>query len=210
MKQAGSFMLPNADTYFAPFLEQGGFQLDHLHAALRFVDHFGIALDGGAHVGSWTREMARKFEGVIAVEPAKDTYACLCANTHDHPNVRTVNALLGAEMGAGDLIDDDSRRGNTGSRFMRIRREGTIPIITIDSLGLEGLDFLKLDVEGTEYYALLGATNTIRQNQPVVVIEEKGFGRRYDLQPFAASNLLLSWGAHRVAQIGKDHVFIFN
>lgn len=211
MKRAGQFMVPDNDTYFAPFLEQGGFQLDHLQAALGFVKNFGTAVDGGAHVGSWALEMAGAFDRVIAFEPADDTFECLSANVNGSGfiNVSLRNAALGAKTERGRIVDDTSRGGNTGSRFMQIAENGPILIEPLDALGLESLGFLKLDVEGFEYYALLGAEKTILQHRPVVLVEEKGFGRRYDLQPFAASELLRSWGADCVTKIGRDHVFVF-
>lgn len=209
MKQAGEFMIPESDSYFAPFLEVGGFQIDHLEEALRFVTEFNVAVDGGAHVGSWSRRLSEVFEKVLAFEPAEDTFECLKANTELDQSIVIHKAALGASSGRGRIVDDISRFGNTGSRFMNIDDEGPIKIITLDSLDLDELNFLKLDVEGFEYYALLGGEKTILKYRPAILVEEKGFGRRYDLQPLAASNLLISWGAVHVAKIGNDHVFVF-
>lgn len=210
MKRAGNFMLPDVDTYFAPFLEQGGFQLDHLHDALHYVKNFDFAVDGGAHVGSWAIEMSKVFRKVLAFEPAEDTFKCLQHNTQGYTTIELVQQALGnTGQSFGRVVDDISRFGNTGSRFMQVDDAGPIKIHTLDAFDLEGLDFLKLDVEGFEYYALLGAEKTIRKYRPTILVEEKGFGRRYDLQPMAASNLLISWGAICMAQMGKDFVFSF-
>lgn len=209
MKQAGTFMLPDADTYFTPFLEKGGFQLDRLGLALQYVSEFDVAVDGGAHVGSWTREMAKVFSAVFAIEPAVDTYKCLLKNIEGLDNVVELNAALGSSSGRGKIVDDVARHGNTGSRFMQIDDSGLIDIITLDSLELTNLNFLKLDVEGFEYYALLGAQQTIKKFRPTVLVEEKGFGRRYDLPPLSASRLLESWGARCAMSVGKDYVFVF-
>lgn len=209
MKQAGNFMLPDSDTYFTPFLEAGGFQLDRLKLALNYVSEFDVAIDGGAHVGSWTCGMAALFDTVIAIEPAADTYQCLLKNIEGFDNVIEYNVALGASAGRGKIVDDVARHGNTGSRFMQIDSSGLIDFITLDSLELANLNFLKLDVEGFEYYSLLGGQETIQKFQPTVLVEEKGFGRRYNLQPFAASKLLESWGARCVANAGKDYVFVF-
>lgn len=209
MKKAGEFMLPDVDTYFAPFLESGGFQLDRLSMALKYVESLNVAVDGGAHVGSWTKEMSKVFEAVYAFEPSKDTYECLTENTFQCGNVIRFNSALGSSSGFGDVVDDSTRQGNTGSRFMKMSDNGIVPVLKLDELGLEELDFLKLDVEGFEHATLLGAEVTVRSFRPVVLVEEKGFGRRYDLQPFAASRLLESWGARCVANAGKDYVFVF-
>jgi len=134
MKRAGQFMVPDSDTYFAPFLEQGGFQLDHLQQALGFVTDFRVAVDGGAHVGSWALKMAEVFDEVIAFEPAEDTFECLNENVWKSTNVSPFCAALGAEFGRGKIVDDISseREGRTWLRAARrsaerVRLHGLTP-----------------------------------------------------------------------------------
>ena len=50
-------------------------------------------------------------------------------------------------------------------------RDGQIPIKTLDSLELDGLSLLKIDVEGMQDAVLRGASNTIRESRPILVIE---------------------------------------
>ena len=45
--------------------------------------------------------------------------------------------------------------------------------MTVDSLKLDQLDLLKLDLEGHEYAGLLGARETIMRCKPFVIVEEK-------------------------------------
>ena len=54
----------------------------------------------------------------------------------------------------------------------RIRRE-TVPIKTLDSYGLTGVSFIKIDVEGYEEPVLLGARNTIERNRPSLLVESE-------------------------------------
>jgi hypothetical protein len=44
-------------------------------------------------------------------------------------------------------------------------------MLTIDSLDLKRLDFIKIDVEGMELEALAGGRNTIMKHKPVMLIE---------------------------------------
>ena len=46
-----------------------------------------------------------------------------------------------------------------------------IPMITIDSLNLNGCDLIALDVEGYEQGVLQGSINTIRKYKPVIIAE---------------------------------------
>lgn len=209
MKQAGQFWLPEEDSYFEPFLAKSdGFQLDHLAAALEYVDEWACAIDGGAHVGTWAKRLAVEFAEVHAFEPAEDTFECLTMNLGNEPNVVFHRQALGQKSGYCQVIDDVKRVGNTGSRFVR-SGEGKVNMMTLDKMEFPPLGFVKLDLEGYEYFAVLGAAETLMKHRPVVMVEEKGFGARYDVPAFAASNLLKEMGAHRIKQVGKDHIFMW-
>ena len=202
--------LPAADTYFAPLLEAEprGFEIDHLDEALKHCKRWRCAVDGGAHIGTWAAYLAGRFERVIAYEPAPDTFACLENNLHPHGNARAVQCALGEKYGVAALSDDARRPGNTGARHLC--KGGGIEVRPLDREGYEELDFLKLDLEGYEYFALCGAYETLKRCRPVVLIEEKnGMAQRYGLAPAAARSLLEGLGAREVARVRNDCIFSF-
>lgn len=206
--------LPEADTYFRDKLTDRGFQVEHLEQALVHCRRFRTAIDGGAHIGTWSAYMATKFRNVIAFEPAPDTFACLTANTKGLHNVLHVKAALGEKAGAGRLFDDDSRPGNTGARHLdqmcAIDRSEPVEITTVDSIGLDDLDFLKLDVEGYELRALQGAAETLRRCKPVILIEVKKFNPpRFGVDHRAAARFLTGMGFREAQQIRNDVVFVW-
>jgi hypothetical protein len=84
---------------------------------------------------------------------------------------------------------------NTGQRHVVAGDEAEV--IALDSLNLAP-DFIKLDVEGMEYHALIGAEQTIRTHRPVVMFEGNGCNRRYGVPDGEAGRLLESWGMRRV------------
>jgi len=47
-------------------------------------------------------------------------------------------------------------------------------MITLDSLELENVSFIKMDVESSELNVLKGATKTLLRNRPVIVFEILG------------------------------------
>lgn len=201
MKQVGKFWLPDEDTYFKPFLEESeGFELGHLEMVLNYVTKFNVAVDGGAHVGSWSRHMAKRFKNVFAFEPNPETYDCLAQNTETLVNVVPMQAGLGQQEGVMEITKDVRREGNTGSYFLNPRhtREKQISlevnVIPLDRLQLSGLDLLKLDVEGYEWYALQGAEKTILKYRPTIMIERKNFPGRYYATEKDAHEYLLSIG----------------
>lgn len=216
MKRAGNYWLPDADQHFIECLEkEGGFQLDRLRKAIEFVTDFSLAIDGGAHVGSWSKTMLNWFNKVVAFEPAPDTFECLERNLWSENRLGKAdlhNKALG-DQHAHIVMDCDQRyevAGNTGARYVRKAEEGEVEMVTIDSLKLPSLGFLKLDVEGAEYLALKGAEETLRHCHPVVFIEvKKDFGERFGVGREAPIKFLKELGAREVARIKSDHVFTF-
>lgn len=212
MKQAGGLWLPDADQHFATHFEQtGGFQLDRLARALTYVRRGDVAVDGGAHVGSWSLEMAKHFWRVYAFEPAADTYECLVANTD------LVNAIIPLRIALGDkpgLVamtweERHAASGNTGARYMT-EGDDTL-VVPLDGLGLDSVALLKLDVEGAEYLALKGAERLLRASRPVVYVEvKKGFAERFNSKMEAPLRFLAELGAHEVERIKADHIFVFD
>jgi hypothetical protein len=77
-----------------------------------------------------------------------------------------------------------------------------------DSLNVEGVGLLKLDLEGAEYLALQGAAETIRMSKPVLIVEIDEHGGRYGIDVSQTVNLIKSMGYEKVYQSRPDQVFI--
>lgn len=204
--------LPASDTYFAPILaaDGRGFQLDHLEFALSHCKSFRTAIDGGAHIGTWSVAMSKRFERVIAFEPAPDTFKCLVKNLDERAcvNVDAVPAALGAVRGCGNIVDDPKRIGNTGARHLGAGM-GNTGIWPLDNFELKDVDFLKFDVEGYEYHALKGAEQTLKRWRPLVLIEVKNFGvPRFGCHHEKAPEYLASIGYREVARMRNDRVYV--
>jgi FkbM family methyltransferase len=181
----------------------GSYQFDSLHAALKHVTLWRTAIDAGAHVGTWSRALAKRFVKVIAFEPAEDTFAALTINC---PEVDCRNQAVGASSGLVRMaIDPRYGPHHTGARY--IREGGKIDRIAIDSLDLVELDFLKLDLEGGETDALKGARQTLERCRPVVVFEDKRFGRRFGYDREMPLNVLKAIGAQEFDRVGRNRIW---
>ena len=159
--------------------------------ALAFVRNFGLAVDGGAHRGVITRFLAQRFARVVAIEPGPLADRITGADL-------VVRKALADKPGRTAMEDG---RHNTGQLHCIDGDE--IEVITLDSLALAP-GFIKLDVEGMEWHALLGAERTIRTHRPVVMLEENGLNRRYGVADGEAGRLLKSWGARRVLTLRSN------
>jgi FkbM family methyltransferase len=211
MKQAKGFSVPDSDTYFSQNMSERGFQIEHLDLALKYVKNNRTALDIGAHIGTWSVNMADYFGTVHAFEPDKYNFECLEKNCFGCSNIVTYNLASGEKLDKTYIKYDLKRVGNSGSHYLsKDKTEQSIDMVTVDYFDFDDVDFIKIDVEGYEYFSLLGAEKTIKRCKPVIMIEEKRFGSRFGLKDKAASELLLKWGAKLKDSIGKDHIFTFD
>jgi FkbM family methyltransferase len=136
-----------------------------------------VVLDVGSHLGVFTRMALRKGARiVVAIEPAPRNIACFkktFAPELAAGRVIMVEAAAWSESATLHFEVDDgyhgSARGHVGSRGQL-----AVPAVTIDDtvnrLGLNAVDFIKMDIEGAERFALRGAAGTIARFHPKLAI----------------------------------------
>ncbi len=140
-------------------------ELRDLAESFRHVTKWDMAIDGGAHHGTWTRIMAQKFAKVWAFEPDLQNLEVLEKATEHLKNVEIRNVALG---------NDNRMVGLAGikSTARHIAFPGDdVKMLRLDQMTFMGLGLIKLDLEGAELYALEGARKTIQEHRPVLIIE---------------------------------------
>ena len=129
---------------------------------------------------------------VVAVEPgaraAADLRSSIALNKIS--NITVVECALGAEPGTATLLDPTwnasgafiSHAGNTASELHEKNRDVAVVNVAVETidglverLGLQRVDFVKIDVEGYETAVLAGAQRTLNQHRPICVIEYNPF-----------------------------------
>lgn len=128
-----------------------------------------IIVDGGAFDGDTIREFfsdpARTCKNIYAFEPDTDNFEKLCASV-ESDRIVPIHAGLGKEQAKLSFIMGDGVSS-------RVDEEGTnqIAIETIDHvLKDEKPTFIKMDIEGAEADALLGAKKIIEKYLPELAI----------------------------------------
>lgn len=207
MKKSGQMYILDDDGFFENYFSRTGdqFEIDHLNTALKYVKNWRFAIDVGANYGSWSRYMAKRFEAVFSYEAVYGIYECMVKNIKDTPNVEPFNVAIG-DMQRSVSVGEGKRYDNYGCATYI--GNGDTPMISIDSLELEHLDFLKLDIEGYEYYALLGAKETIKRCNPVIIFEENLRGMlEHQVPEGKCAEFLEGLGATFLEKCNKDFIY---
>jgi FkbM family methyltransferase len=177
-----------------------------LLAALPHVKNFRNAIDVGGHCGLWSRPLSAMFNRVHTFEPVAEHRECFEANmrTFEVGNVTLNACALGDHSGSISLHTSPTSSGDT---FVKEGGEHTAEMRTLDSFEFEDVDFIKLDCEGYELFALRGGEQTIKQWKPTIIVEQKpGKGSQFGLGDTDAVKLLRSWGAMQMSVISGDYI----
>jgi FkbM family methyltransferase len=157
------------------------------------------AVQAGGNMGLWPRRMKEAgFQRVLSFEPDAESRACLERNA---PGVEIFSCALGAGTGTCGI-----KHRSLGSH--NVVEGDSVDVIGLDSLKLETLDLLQLDVEGYEWHALLGAANTIELCRPLVHLELRGFAEKFGRSDGEIRDMLRRFGYREVQALpGNDFVF---
>lgn len=174
-------------------------------AAMSLCKSFRTAVDVGAHIGLWSFNLAHRFGVVHGFEPIQAHRECFAKNV-DLPNVHLHPFALGERDGTVGMYTAPTSSGDS-----YVRGEGDIPMRRLDDFDLEDVDFIKLDCEGYELFALLGAEEILKRWEPVVCVEQKpGKAQQFGLQQTEAVAYLQKLGARLRMEISGDYLLSWN
>jgi FkbM family methyltransferase len=181
------------------------YQIAVRRRSIELCDKRNVALDIGANVGLWSRDLVKHFDKVIAFEPVALFRECLEKNVPDDKLWVSPFALGDQDTQGTMIITED----NSGHSHLDPATMGTgdVQVIRLDNLDLHEINYIKIDCEGYEYRILQGAEKSIRLCRPVVVIEQKphdAYSKQYG--QFAAVELLQSWGMTKLDQVRDDWI----
>lgn len=165
----GTFVIDGVrDKKMAQGLARSPYQNEHLLAVARaFLNKESVAVDIGAHIGTFALPLAAAADKVIAFEPSPEAFALLTRNAaENNAPLQLINKALGSTTGSGALLTRN--KSNAGANT--IVAGGTIPVSTLDDEVVHA-DFIKIDVEGMELEVLKGGTRLIEHSRPAVLFE---------------------------------------
>lgn len=168
-----------------------------------------IAVDGGANVGVWTGPLADRFATVLAFEPARDTINTLQERMAGRANVVFYQYALWDKVARLELRGADQKPDSHKLRYcVEMPNTSDVVGVPLDSLGIQTLGLIKLDLEGAELIALRGAKDTLLRCKPVVCFEAVDYmAQRYHYSATDSGAFLESLGARIMMQTGNDSVY---
>jgi FkbM family methyltransferase len=135
-----------------------------------------VVLDCGANLGVFTREALQAGARlVIAIEPAPENVEALKRNFEKEIVDGRVIIYPKGVWDKDDVLEMRQDPNNTAADTFVIQRDGftktvRVPLTTIDKmvdeLKLDKVDYIKMDIEGSEVRALAGAKATIAKHHP--------------------------------------------
>jgi FkbM family methyltransferase len=137
-------------------------------------------LDCGANVGVFTKTaLAKGARTVVAIEPNPEAIECLRRTFAAEIAAKRVIAYPKGVWDRDDVLElmlspADPAMDGFVIRYGNLKSSVKVPLTTIDELAAElqlrRVDFIKMDIEGSEQRALSGARGVLRANHPRLAI----------------------------------------
>lgn len=174
------------DTHISEWVVKTG-QIDHGQRYYHRFREYGVGpgdtvVDIGAFIGDTTVPLADVVgrEGrVYAFEPNPAAFACLAYNTRFHPQVKCLPYALGDKMALAQMKFAPNLGASHVALPGMLDIYSLIPMVRLDDLELNGVRFIKIDVEGYELSVIAGAQATIRVCRPKLMIETAVHGEKF-------------------------------
>jgi FkbM family methyltransferase len=187
--ESGNFLINEFDLIGA-FIKQTGQWENHLYDFYsKIITSDDTIIDAGANLGYHAVQFGFLAKKVYAFEPQSLIFNQLCANIlfNDLNNVITpFKYALGdkaeiKQMWSIEKEDFGNGLYNWGGRGLEhaqsvynsneTREYDQVEVTSLDSFNFPSCDLFKIDIQGYEYYAFIGAEKLIKTNKPVILLE---------------------------------------
>lgn len=220
------YMIMQTDSIITQSLKTNGSYDGHMeHITHSLISNLepGIILDIGANMGTYCIPLAKKNPNFLfyAFEPQKIIYYQLCGNIFLNriKNIDAHNCGVGKENKQILVnIPEYNKRNNIGAfsldeNIMEKHQECLISseqeevyIISIDSLNLQNVRLIKIDVEGMEKEVIEGCMETIVKNSfPIIIFEAWSYKEWFQNKRQELYSMLENMG-YQISIIGENNI----
>lgn len=180
MQYIEGWYLPEGENHFSNYLIEAKksqfpreYQKVQRDSSIKFVDNFDTAIDVGACVGFWSKDLCKLFKKTICFEPYKKSSDCLIKNLDKFDNYELFNIALSNQSGNGELLVSEEGIGSNSLNDFALKTSKPIIIQKrrLDDYEFKNIDYIKIDVQFYELFVLKGAYKTLKNNNPLLCIE---------------------------------------
>lgn len=218
MKKIGNWWCPDSTRIVDTMILEESFAcFSALKKAFCYVEKFNNAIDVGTWIGDSTTIISEKFTNVIGFEANDEVFECCQQNLKDRNITNCELFNIGLSNTSGDQYFFNGKSNFSGwisqkeDYDVTITKKILIKTKTLDELNYGNIDFLKVDVDSHEGFFLEGSRKFLKENNPVILIENKENSqkiRQIDSRP-SPVKILNELGYKKVEKAGKaDYVFI--
>ena len=189
MKKIKSYYIPNEDkSYEIYFSKFDHYQEAQRNRALSYVNNWNLAIDIGANIGLWSRDLTNFFDKTICFEPNSNCIKYLKKNIVNEKAI-IYNYALGSKnedkelfisinSGASSFINHVTIGYNSDcskiyDKWPQGIKKQFVKVKKLDEFNFREIDFIKIDVQGYEFEVLKGAKKTLEINSPIICLEEE-------------------------------------
>ena len=188
MKKIKSYYIPKEDkSYEIYFSKFNQYQEVERNRALAQVNKWNLAIDIGANIGLWSKDLTNFFLKTICFEPNKNCIKFLKKNIIIEKAI-IYNYALGSKnedkelftpinSGGSSFIDSTKIGFNSDGqkiygKWPQRTKKQLVKVKKLDEFNFNEIDFIKIDVQGYEYQVIKGAKKTLEINSPIICLEE--------------------------------------
>lgn len=175
--------------------------VEYIYHLKNLIGDGGVAIDIGANLGYYTRELSRLVgsKGVVyGVEPVPPIFEVLNHNTRRMNNVNLLNVALGTENTtitmANNTVASTGYFGTGQNYVQQTEEHDAMEFVAIMQRGselfssLQKIDLIKCDIEGYEYVVLGEMRSLIEEHRPIVLLETGDDNRKKMIALFTELN----------------------
>lgn len=185
----GNFLINEYDI-IGNFLKQTGGWEYHLYELYsKLITKKSVCIDAGANLGFHAIQFGKLSKKVYAFEPQPLIYNQLCANILFNgldDIIEPIRLALGDKEDIKQMwkIENEyfgNKLYNWGGRGIEheyvpyntneIREYDQVKVTTLDNIAFPQCDLIKIDIQGYEYYAFLGAKELLNKFKPIIFLE---------------------------------------
>jgi FkbM family methyltransferase len=176
-----------------------------------------VAVDLGANIGFYSQLLAKLVgpQGEVhAFEPDKQNFSYLRMMAQKYPQIKKNNCAVGKNSGKinlflADSLNVDHLTYDNGEK----RQKKLIKVVALDDYfkQKQTIDVLKVDIQGFDYFAILGAQKIIKRSPNILILGELS---PYSLAKAGSSvkqylRLLRKWG-FRINYFNRSDRYLVN